>query len=243
MGAVLHCETFDGKLTADEVRQQYLSRRDEMEYEHGTDPYNGTWSTLDGFIQIHNQVLDSYKAADEFIDKNSDKRGCAHAVRFKDVRTETAKEPTFRGKKLNETLHNSVCVPENENYIPRAVTRVMLPQTWDSVVVAADQLKPAEQEKLVAAMQAWLASLSACGDNRKALGEILKRIENPRAEVAAADFAEVKKLRKQVEKTFAALSKAASKLYSLDKKHADNLYASRQVDHGTQWLVGGLCAE
>lgn len=244
MGAVLNCKVFDGKLTEDQVRKQYLSVRHDMMYEHGTDPYNGTWSTLDEHVVIHKDVLDSHSAADAFIDLRAEKRGAAHAVQFKDLREEATLEPTFMGSK------KSACFPAyphcegDIDYSTRAVVRVpaahsQVKDTW----AAAEQLKPAEQAKLVEAVTDWHAKFKEHVKAKNDLAVVLDRIKNPSIEVVTADFAAVKKLRKQLEKIWAATSKAALKLYTLDKKYAARLYKIGTVDHGLFWLVGGLCAE
>jgi len=244
MGAVFNCKVFDGKLTEDQVRKQYLSIRYDMMYEHGTDPYNGTWSTLDEYVVIHKDVLDGHDAASNFIDSRAEKRGAAHAVQFKDVRNETTLEPTFLGSKRESCFPVYPHSAGDIDYSTRAVVRVtaahnQMKDTW----AAAEQLKPAEQAKLIETAADWQAKFREHIRARNELLAVLDRIKNPLVEIATTDFAAVKKLRKQLEKIWAAASKAAVKLYTLDKKYAEKLYKNETVDHGLFWLVGGLCAE
>lgn len=242
MGAVLYHETFDGKLTEDQVRKQYLSRRDDMEYEHGTDPYNGTWSTLDDALVIHKELLENHQAASDFIDQRCEKRGAAHAVKFKDVRSETTKEPTFRGKKWHEQSHIQFSCPDGSNFSTRSVVRI-----WNmngpNEYAAADSLPPTVQLKLVAAARAWSDKKREYDLIQAPLAALAQRLAAPKLEVGTADFANMKSLRKRLLKAYASLTKAADKLCELDKKYAEKLYATAAVDHGTKWLVGGLCAE
>ncbi len=242
MGAVLYHEIFEGKLTEDQVRKEYLSRRENMMYEHGTDPYNGTWSTLDEHVVIHKEVLDSHNAASDFIDQRCKKRGAAHAVQYKDVRNETVTEPTFRGKKWHEHGHLQFNNPDSTPYSTRAIVRIWK-QNNDLEFAAADSLSPSVQTKLVDAATIWWEKKRAYDGILAPLSGLSQKIPAPRLEVTAADFASMKSLRKQLLKAHAALCKAADKLCELDKKHAEKLYSSADVDHGAQWLVGGLCAE
>lgn len=242
MGAVLHHETFDGKLTEDQVRKQYRSRCGDMEHEYGTDPYNGTWSTLNGDLVIHKEVLENHQAASDFIDQRCEKRGAAHAVRYKDVRSEATKTPNFRGKKWHDHAHIRLVGPDGEPYAPRAVVQIWKME-GPREYAAADELTPTVQAKLVAAAQLWWEKKREYDAIHTPLAGLAQRLASPTLEVTAVDFTNMKSLRKRLEKAHATLGKATNKLYELDKKHAEKLYASANVDHGTQWLVGGLCAE
>lgn len=237
MGAVLHCETFDGKLTTDQVRKQYLAHRENMMYEHGTDPYNGTWSTLEDHIVIHNEVLDSYNTAQEFIDQRAEKRGSALAIRYKDVRTEVAKEPTYNGKPSGFGLAINTKTIRSVNSVWDAASR-------ETRFVAADQLTVAHKAKALTLYTDWHTKNRAFDQLRNAVNRICQRLQDVSAPAPGpADFKELQQAIKQRARAHAAEKKAAEKFLAFDIKQAAKIYATKQVDHGAQWLVGGLCAQ
>jgi hypothetical protein len=247
MGAVFHCERFDGELTQDQLLRRYRERRQELEVEYGTDAYNGTFSTLDGSLIIHNETLNSEKEAVDFIDKRAEKWCAAHAIKFRDVQKENAVEPTFRGKKALELGYGGriavPALPDQPHYYLKSVVQAMKPGTYEYEFAAADQLKAAIQEKLLAAATALFNMNKEYKGVQLNLERICHRIPRVDSDISTEDFASVKKLRKQVEKLWKTTRRLAVQLYDLDQKHGVKLYEIQDVDRGEFWLVGGLCAE
>ena len=142
MGSHFACETFDGNLNSIELRSQYEQRVDELTHEHGTDPYNGTLATTTG-LRIHGAEFESRDAAEQYVSEHTTKWGAAMAVRYKDIRTEPATEPTFEGKPVAGFGYLSV-----GNRTLRALT---LKYTEPGRrAVAADQLTAAQQVSVLA---------------------------------------------------------------------------------------------
>jgi hypothetical protein len=247
MGAVFHCERFEGKLTHDELQRRYKNRRQELEVEYGTGAYNGTFSTLDGRLVIHSETLNSEKEAAEFLDQRAEKWGAAHAVKFRDVQTENAVEPTFRGKKAHELGYGGrilvPALPEQPHYYLKSVAQAPKSGTYEYEFVAAEQLKPAIQEKLLAATPALFNMNKQYTGVQMNLERICLRMPRVASEISTEDFSSVKKLRKQMEKLWKATHRLAVQVHALDEKHGAKLYETRDVDHGEFWLIGGLCAE
>jgi hypothetical protein len=249
MGAVLHCETFDGKLTPAELRKAYADRRENMLIEHGADPYNGTWSTLDGSLVFVGDVLNSREDAEGFIDGRADKWGAAFAVRFHDNRTETTKKPTFNSEPADS--HKNMFLlfwrpgVTDGDYRTRAVVTqrdVLRPgDPAARVIVAADQLSAAGKTQLAAACRACVAADKDFNAVNRTVQALVAALSDPRKEVTTAEFAEFKKQRKQAAKLAKIRDKMAVRLYELDTRFASKLYSTETVNHGQSWLVGGLC--
>jgi hypothetical protein len=250
MGAVLHCETFDGKLTAAELRAAYADRRESMLIEHGADPYNGTWSTLDGTLVFAGDVLHSRNDAESFIDERADKWGAAIAVRFHDNRTETKKKPTFSSEPPDSYKNSSLMFwwpgAPNGQYHTRAIVTQrdsLRPHINGArVVIAADQLSEADKAKLVAACRAYIAADEEFNNVNKTAQVFVQMLTDPRKEIAPAEFSTYRQQRKQAAKLLKIRDKLAERLYGLDVNFSGALYKTETVNHGQNWLVGGLCS-
>ena len=248
MGATLHCETFDGKLTQAEIRAAYAARRSEMTIEHGTDAYNGTWSTLDGSIEFPNKTFEAHLAAENFISETAIKWCAAIAVKFKDNRTETRAQPTFEGKPyaLSSGAHLMFRrFPADDLYTTRAVisqTVARMSTTAPYIFVAADQLSLSGKGQLIAACRTYMAARDEFEAALRPVTAFIQKLSDPRQEIETAAFAAFKKQRKQAVKLAKIRDKMAERLYELDNRVAEKLYKTETVDHGQLWLVGGLCA-
>jgi len=85
MGATFEYRRFDD-LPRSEVKKRFIEEQKEAEIEYGTDPYNGTISTLYwgvDFRYSHRQ-FDSFKDACEFLEDKVEKRETALAVKYKE---------------------------------------------------------------------------------------------------------------------------------------------------------------
>jgi hypothetical protein len=249
MGAVFYCESFDGNISKDELKRVYARRRAEMERQHGTDPYNGTWSTLDGSIEFIAQSTPypSYRAAEEAADAVANKRGAAVAVRYRDTHQKTVKAPTFDG--LSGTQNNCAVLVShgpNEHYYTRAVVDVgrQNPKTlqYERVRVAADQLSAATKIRLLVAAHAYVTATRALRDCENTLRELTKQLLDPAATVAPTTFTQLKRARTTLVKAHAVAKKTGRRLHELDEKYSAKLYRTMTQDDGEKWLIGGLCA-
>lgn len=236
MGAHFACELFDGKLTTSELRRQYEARLGELTYEHGHDAYNGTLATTSGLV-IDDKTFDSRGDAEEYVANNTQKWQAARAVKFKDIRTEVAKEPTYNGKKASWPL------AVNTRTL-RSVASIWNDARRENVFLAADQLVASQKAKAIALYSDWHTKNRAFDALRNAIAGICRRLQDVSAPAPQpADFKELQKAIKQRARAHAAEKKAAEKLVAFDLKQSAKIYATKQIDHGAQWLVGGWAAE
>lgn len=236
MGACFVTELFDGKINEAELRRQYHRRLIELTDTYGSGAYNGTLTTTDG-LKVEEQIFDSRQAAEEYVSANTNKWCEALAVKFKDVRSETAKEPTFDGKPARETVFTAV-----GDRALRVVTTV-----WrDKLVVpcAADQLTTSQKATAVALYSDYDTKAKAYNVLCRSIGTMIAKLQDVQAAPpTTAELRELQKAIKQRGKARAVRNKAADKMVAFDIKHSAKLYATKQVDHGLQWLVGGWAAE
>lgn len=236
MGAHFTCETFDENLDSTELRRRYKQRVDELTHEYGTDPYNGTLATTNGLI-VEEKTFDSRHEAEEYVQANTEKWQAARAVRYKDMRTETVKEPTFNEKPRSQLGYVAAQ--------PRTLRTVAFhyPGGGARVTVAADQLTAAQKATALALFNDYDAKASAFNAARRTAADMIAKLqvltEKP---PTAAWLGELQRTIKQRAKAHAAATKAANKLTAFDEKHAAKLYVTKQVDHGVKWLVGGWAA-
>lgn len=236
MGSHFACELFDGKLTQFELRKRYDARIDELLHEYGADAYNGTLTTTSG-LKIEEKTFGNRPAAEEYVANNTQKWADALAVKFNDVRTEAAKQPTYNGKTGSWPLTVGA-------HTLRTVNSVWDDARRANVLLAADQLAASQKATAVALYSDWQAKNKAFDALRNSIANICQRLQDSSAPMPqAADFKELQKAIKQRYKALAVEKKAAEKLVAFDRKHADKLYATKQVDHGVLWLVGGWAAE
>lgn len=236
MGAHFTCEIFDGKLTTSELRRQYEQRLEELTYEHGHDAYNGTLTTTSGLC-VEEKVFDSRPAAEEYVADKTNKWGEALAVKFREVVTEISKKPTYNGKDLS---HNIV-VHVGEH---RLWTVASFYENGCRYGAAADELTTAQKVTAVALYSDYENKTKALDVLQRAIRTVLGHMEPvSSAPPAAAVMRELHKSIKQRLKAHAAVQKAAAKLVAFDARHTPKIYATKQVDHGVQWLVGGWAAE
>jgi hypothetical protein len=232
MGACFVTETFDGNLSPSELEKQYDSRVAELLSTYGSDPYNGTFTTLTG-LKIERLVFETQADASDYLHKRCTKWGNAVAVRYKDRRDTVVVAPTFEGEqRVAGTMGLSLrCAPMRRR-----------PSPDDCPVVFADQLTLAQQNRLRRAYMDWHTkqetTYSAGHEFHAALDVI--RYNFP---ITSEMTRRVKTVGNRYHKLFAASKKAEQKLAELDKKLAAKLYVNETVDHGEQWLVGGVCAE
>lgn len=249
MGSCFNEQVWDGTLTDTQVAEEYRKYVEQCQIEYGTDAYNGTFSTLPN-IQIDKRVFNNHEEARVHVMNNTRKWENALAVKYKDVRKENTKEPTFDGKTLKQQMRYSVTLGGNteldqprDTYTCRAVVVDFNFADKVNRVLVAEQLTDAQKAKLTKAHGEWAARHDAHKAVTTELVALCERIKLVRETVETADFARLKKLYAQQKKTWAALGKASVKLRDLDLKLSARLYKTEEVDHGLKWFVGGWCAE
>jgi hypothetical protein len=237
MGACFSNTTFDGNITTKELRLQYDAYINDLLHEHGADAYNGTLTTTSGLI-IEDRFFDTEKAAYDHVINNTQKWQEARAVKFRDVRTEDDKQPTYNGKPLRfgvGLLAGKVTL--------RSVTTVF--ENGNTRVIAADQLTEAHKAKAIALYTEYSnKSQSYVGLRRQIDLFVTEKLQDVKAELpTAADYTELKRLLKLRKRGYDALEKACTKMQEFDIKQAAKIYSTKQVDYGIKWFVGGWAAE
>jgi preprotein translocase subunit SecA len=241
MGAVFHTEVFDGSLSVNDLRKQYNSRVEDLSVEYGTNAYNGTFTTLNG-IEIEDRTFDTEREADEYLNSKAMKWQNAIAVKYKDQRSQFKKEPTFAGKKAGDGSH-LITQRTVGQYALKAISERYSSESDSWIGVPADQLKPAQQQALLAAHGAWRAKRREFLTLDQDIAIRADKFKRPDNEFTTEDFRVFKTLIGRRRKIWLAAEKTAAKLSALDQKLAKKLYETEIIDHGVKWLVGGVCAE
>lgn len=241
MGAVLHCEVVDGKLNESELRKWFANYVDECRYQYGNDAYNGTFSTLSG-ITIEHRVFENHDAARSYLDQKAQKWGDAIAVKYKDVRQEDVKKPTFGGKPgngaWNEPQSRDIC-----GFLTRSIAFNMGTTAYADNPVPADELSASQKEKIVNTYSQYREHEKTLQQATKTIREVMQKIEAGKEEPVTEDYKRLKAAIKIRTKATKAAQSAAVKLKTLDDKLSEKLYKTEDKDHGLKWLVLGICPE
>jgi hypothetical protein len=231
MGSCFCDKEFDGNLTRDQLTRAFKEFKDEEEYEHGHDAYNGTLSTTSG-LEIRDQVFDDADAASEYIEKNTEKWESALAVRFKVNETVFKKQPTFGGRKSAESLfedHQTECIRKY----------------WDGkrIVSPADQCTASQKTRLMKLWGAFKVEAGKRDSLRDEFCKIMQKFGDIKQDPTPEDYKRLRRIRPEIRKANAKARKAKEKLIELDKKLAPRICVREQKNLGIKWLVGGWCAE
>jgi len=243
MGACFHTEVFDGKLTPKELEKAYNSRVESLRDEYGSNAYNGTFSTLRG-ITVGNRVFETQREADDYLDGVCEKWGNAVAVKYKDRREEKTKEPTFEGKPSRE--HNcSVIITDASDcsYGLRCAISVLVAPDYKRRMIIADQLTAAQKTQFARAYETWRTKHDAARAAENTFRDALNVIGTTKELITTEMLKPLKVVGNQRHKLRKAADAEVKWLKAVDAKFAEKLYATKTVDHGEQWLVGGVCAE
>ena len=237
MGSCFVRELFDGKLNNTELRRQYDAYISATEYEHGAGAYNGTLTTTSGLF-IEDRVFDNEQAAYDHVINNTRKWEAARAVKFHDIRAEVAKEPTFNGKPQSHSFGLAI-----GDVVLRSVNSVWMGD--QSQLMAADQLSEAHKSKALALYRDYHNKAASFGGIKQQISVLLEdKFQDAKSELpTTADYTELKRLVKLRKRAWVALEKAALKMKEFDIRQAAKLYATKSVDYGLKWFVGGWAAE
>ena len=243
MGACFHTEVFDGKLTPKELEKAYNDRVESLRDEYGSNAYNGTFSTLHG-ITVGNRVFETQREADDYLDGVCEKWGNAVAVKYKDRREEKTKEPTFEGKPSKEYNCSVIITDASDcSYGLRCAISVLASPDYRRKILIADQLTPAQRAQFAKVYNTWQTKHMSAKIIDQQFRETLSMIGQTKERITNAMLKSLKVCGFQRHGLRAAADIAAQKLRTLDEKLAKKLYVTKTVDHGEQWLVGGVCAE
>jgi hypothetical protein len=244
MGACFHTEVFDGKLTPKELEKAYNDRVESLRDEYGSNAYNGTFSTLRGIHVETRRVFETQREADDYLDGVCEKWGNAVAVKYKDRRKEKTKEPTFKGKISKE--HNCAFIITNASdysYGLRCAISVVAAPDYKRQVLVADQLTQTQKTQFLKAYNTWREKHQAAGDAEQNFQRALSLVGGTKEPITTEMLKPLKVFGNQRHKLRKAADAAVAQLKAMDTKFAEKLYATKTVDHGEQWLVGGVCAE
>lgn len=243
MGACFHTEVFDGKMTPKELEKAYNARVESLRDEYGSNAYNGTFSTLHG-ITVGNRVFETQREADDYLDGVCEKWGNAVAVKYKDRREEKTKEPTFEGKPSKEYNCSVIITDASDcSYGLRCAISVLAAPDYKRRMLIADQLTAAQKAQFAKAYETWRAKHDAARTAESTFREALNVISTTKERITTEMLKPLKTAGNQRHKLRKAADAEAAWLKAVDKKFAEKLYATKTVDHGEQWLVGGVCAE
>ena len=225
MGAHNVNATFSGKLTPDQLRKAYFTMCEDLRDEYGTDPYNGTFSTIADLRIETDKVFDSFDEADKYCLEHAQKWEFAVAVRYKHI--EKKRSPwTFDGK---ENWSGSMIA---ETFVGR-----------QSVYVAADQLSADEKKMGLGIFKGYVESEDAERAARYALAALVNPLTDLQMPLPT------KGLASSLKKARTALAKATQK--ASKHKTAWERFAQRMTakhvkvsteDKGTEWCVSGWAA-
>jgi hypothetical protein len=115
--------------------------------------------------------------------------------------------------------------------------------TYKRKILIADQFTPAQRAQFVKIYNTWQAKHMSAKIMDQQFRETLSMIGSTKERITNEMLKSLKVCGFQRHGLRAAADIAAQKLRTLDDKLAKKLYATKTVDHGEQWLVGGMCAE
>lgn len=239
MGACFNSESFDGTLNDAGLTRAYNARVRDLTEEFGTDAYNGTFSTLRG-LTVSDKLFDSYQEAETYVADNTAKWENALAVKYKDTNKETTKAPTFNNVKREECTLVAL-----DDYTLLAVVKhgETVNGKYETRALVADQLPASKRTKLIALYNDYVQKARVYNEIKAAFLQLVAQVSDVLFTPEKTVFAELKKLHGHRARAYKAMRKAAEKLKTADIKCSAGLYATKLVDKGTKWLVGGWCAE
>ena len=252
MGACFNYETWDGKLTRQQVLSKYKDFVSRLQVEYGTDAYNGTFTTCTGLRIPTATPYHSFDEAYKWVSENAEKWSYALAIKYHDVVEKPKIECTYGGLtkadrglsgqyvhllELDETSSNSTvktCLISHKNDGPGGENKVE--------VLPADQLTELQKTRLKDVVTEYLEVQK---ENKKFLvhfNSIMADIKNVDIDIPTASWSLLKKVRKSMAKNKAKRARIANKINELDTKYGAKLRKTDKVNKGEKWFIGGWCA-
>lgn len=236
MGACYISFNLPGTLSAYEIQNKFKERQDRDRGEHGSDGYNGTFSTCSWSGVLSRDVFPTVEAADTYLDEQLSKRYVG-AVKARDVRKVTLKKPTFGGversyQSQNEGVAYAIMPPKDaagkELWL---VPRIMVP---------ADQLGEREKAKLLKLYDQFKATAQPALVAKNVFVPLTEALGKVKEEFTA--WKELKAARATYGKLLVKHEKAAAELSEFDGSLKEKLWADGTEDKGEVWVIGGVAS-
>lgn len=230
MGANSVTRTYDGKLSAQELKREFAADQDQCRFENGSS-YSGEIGMLQGLV-IEAQTFPSVDEAASYILDKAEKWGAGIAVKARNIRTERIGLPTFGGERpARRSGGLSYLVKEGSVWTGSACID-QLP-----VCVPADQLSPTERDRLRKLFREAQSIKDALREEERSFNALLSVLRD--TDQPCPPLAKLKAVRARLAKLKRLEPKASAKLKALDSKLEEKLYEKRTVDDGDVWVVGG----
>ncbi len=229
MGATTLRRNLAGNLTPEQVTAEFRRWQEQDRVEHGSDPYNGTWSTIHGLMfrgtsaTVHD--LTDLDPADDL-----EKRE-AVALRCRVPKRVFTKTPTFGGQPPTTTLERHAYEVNHRGVLATAGLPAM-------AILPADGLSTTARTRLARLVEASNRTARWLAGARTALNVIIAGITKPDYDLVCADL---KKARVAFFVAQGAKAKADAKLKTYDDKLVAQLWAET-IEEEIQWVVVGVAA-
>jgi hypothetical protein len=188
MGANFQDYTLPGNKTIADVQQWFKQEQERCRDEYGSDPYNGTFSTVRGISFPNLSVFATVRAAQEWLADNTDKWECAKAVKVRNVVTKPKIRPTFDGK------------PQN-GWGAEWKSFLYIRHSTAPIFVPADQLSDTKKGKLQKLWEAYLLACEQHAEVKKVYDPLFYALQNMDADFN--DYRGLKAARTKLQKATA----------------------------------------
>jgi len=226
MGANFQEYELPGSHSVQQVQEWFRQEQERCRDEHGSDPYNGTFSTVKGISFPSIAVFEDVRKAQDWLTENTEKCS-AKAVKAKKVSSKPKKRPTFGGKE--------------QGYVGEWKSFIWVHHSTAPIFTPADQLTEPQKQRLEKLAKKYQEARAASGAAHEVFHPLELTLRNMEAEFT--DYKGLKTARGKYAKAYLACKKAHELLKALDEQFAAKLYKDEQVDECTVWVIGGWCAE
>ena len=230
MGANSVTRTYNGNLSAQELKREFAADQDVCRHENGSS-YSGEIGMLRG-LDIESQTFPSVDEASSYILNKAEKWGAGIAVKARNIRTEDIGLPTFGGERPAQRSGGKSYLVKDGSVWTGSACIDQLP-----VCVPADQLPPTERDKLRKLFKEAQSVKDALRENERSFRDLLFVLQD--TDQPCPPLAKLKAVRARLAKLKRLKAKASAKLKALDSKLEEKLYEKRTVDDGDVWVIGG----
>ena len=230
MGANSVTRTYNGNLSAQELKREFAADQDVCRHENGSS-YSGEIGMLRG-LDIESQTFPSVDEASSYILNKAEKWGAGIAVKARNIRTEYIGLPTFGGERPAQRSGGKSYLVKDGSVWTGSACIDQLP-----VCVPADQLPPTERDKLRKLFKEAQSVKDALRENERSFRDLLFVLQD--TDQPCPPLAKLKAVRARLAKLKRLKAKASAKLKALDSKLEEKLYEKRTVDDGDVWVIGG----
>jgi hypothetical protein len=234
MGASFQTEIVDGNKTPEQLKKFYEKMCGDAESAHGNE-YSGDWNMCRG-IRIFTEVFPDEKSAEEYLNGKCEKWESALAVRFKASLTSTVKQPTYDGKKINESGMHAF-----ENYDLNGFKLAAVDyMRGEGKIVLADQLTDAQKEKAKRLINAYSAAKRVANDSCAEFHALTGALNDLRKDFK--DYNALRMARNKSILSVKAAENAKAALMAYNAERAPKLYEEQTTSDGEKWMIGAVCA-